>query len=445
MWVGPGSAMGVLAFLCGLWVGLTAGAAPLDAQIRSSLSGASAPSVFLDCQGRMPCNRQHFRTELRFVNWARDRADSDVHVIVTSEDVGGGGRRFTFDFIGLGEMAALTDQLTYTSQGSDVSAETLDGMTRTLRLGLLRYAVEGGLGNDFDVRFTGAVDEAEPEQPDESGASAQGGAYDPWNYWTFRAGLSGQLDLRESRTQTEVNPSLNADRVTENWKFNFRGRLDFRREGRELSDGTVVRDDRDDWSSEILIVRSVGGNLSVGVETRARNSITDNQNARIELAPAVEYNYFPYVEATRRQLIAQYSFGLEHSNYREETVYGVEVETLPQHRIAVQYNAREQWGNAGMGVDFSQYIHDTGLYSMGIGGNVNYRILRGLDLNLFGRASWVKDEIHTPASSISDEDILLGRQRLPSAYDYRASVGFSYRWGSSFTNVVNTRFSQGVF
>ena len=55
----------------------------------------------------------------------------------------------------------------------------------------------------------------------------------------------------------------------------------------------------------------------------------DNQKARLEIAPAVEYNYSAYADATRRQFIAHYSVGVEHSSYIEETVLGVEEETLP--------------------------------------------------------------------------------------------------------------------
>ncbi|MEX2572198.1 MAG: hypothetical protein WD737_12935, partial [Gemmatimonadota bacterium] len=189
------------------------------AQLASSATAGTAevPSVFLDCQGRMPCDRTHFRTEIDFVNWAQDRADSDVHVIATSEDVGGGGTRYTLDFIGLGEMEELTDQLTYTSSGSDVFAETLEGLTQALRIGLMRYAVQGGLGPDFDVRFTGNLGGAGDAANGDAATVTQVG--DPWNYWTFRVGLSGNLELRETSTETRVNPSFSADRVTEGWKL----------------------------------------------------------------------------------------------------------------------------------------------------------------------------------------------------------------------------------
>ncbi len=399
------------------------------------------PAVFLDCQGGPNCNQEQFRTEITFVNWARDRADSDIHVIFTSQEMAGGGREYTMDFLGRGGFAGEDDQLRYRQSGQDVQAETMDGLARTLRIGLLRYAVASGLGPSLDVRYDGA-----PVTPDmQNGAGAEQAFYDPWNSWTFRLGVSGDVDLRETQTETRLNPQFNADRVTEAWKLNLEARIDLRRERRELSDGREVRDDRNDWQLSSLVVRSVGPHMGLGIDADFRNSVQRNQSARVRLSPAVEYNYYPYSEATRRQFIAHYSVGIEHSNYFEETILGVERETLPVHRVGVQYRAREEWGNAGVGMDAKQYLHSGGeYYSFGISGNLDYRILRGLEVNLSGGASMTNDNFYTPAGDISDEDILLGRQSLPSGYQYDLSLGMSYRWGSSFANIVNNRFPQSV-
>jgi len=401
--------------------------------------GATArPAVFLDCQGGPNCNESQFRTEITFVNWVRDRVDSDVHVIFTSQGMSGGNRQYTLDFVGLGAYDGIDDELTFQSSGQDVQLETMDGLARTLRLGLLRYALAAGLGPDLDVRFAG--DAARIDTDSEADLF-----YDPWNSWTFRVALSGDIDLRETQTSTRLNPQFSADRVTDEWKLNLDSRIDVRRQRRDLADGGVVRDDRNDWSLSALVVRSVGGHMGIGIDSDFRNSVQRNQSARIRISPAVEYNLYPYSEATRRQFIAHYSVGVEHSNYIEETIFQVTRETLPVHRVGVQYRAREQWGNAGVGIDTNQYLHDGGsFYSLGINGDLSYRILRGLEVNLSGGATLNRDNIHTPAGDISDEDILLGRQSLPSGYQYQASLGLSYRWGSSFANVVNNRFPRSV-
>ena len=422
------------------------GASPSSAQVPSGLENASAspPAVFLDCQARRNCNERQFRTEIEFVNWVRDRADSDLHVIFTSQSAGA-GRQYTMDFVGRDALEGMDNQLTFTTDGQEVQSEVMDGLARTLRLGLVQYALASGMGSNLDVEFQGQADGGNGDRSlggsDHMGAEA---AYDPWDYWTFQVSLSGNMDVRETRTSTRLNPRLNAGRVTEGWKLNFHTRFDMRRDRRDLADGREVRDDRDNWRFTSLVVRSISDHVSMGLDADLRNSVQRNQHARLQFNPAVEYNYYPYAQATRRQLIAHYSVGMEHSNYMEETVFGATQETLPQHRLGVQYRAREEWGNAGAGIDANQYLHDGGFYSFGIQADLSYRIVRGLELNVSGSAAMVNDNIHTPAQDISDEDILLGRQALPSSYRYETSVGLSYRWGSSFANVVNTRFPRSV-
>jgi hypothetical protein len=416
---------------------------PLEAQLGSSdrVTPQIRPRVFLDCQFRRNCDSDHFRTEIQFVNWVRDRTDADVHVIFTGTGAGGDGMQYTLDFVGRRDLAGMNDRLTYTSMGTDVRAEVIEGLTRSLRLGLLRYAVETGQGRNFEVSFTGQPASA---NADAGNGEGEGELRDPWNFWTFRFGLSGDLDLQERRSVRRLNPSLGADRVTEAWKVNVSLWANLRRERVELGDGREVRNDTDSWRVGALVVRSISEHMSVGLDTDARNSIVFNQRVRVSVRPAIEWNYYPYMQATRRQLIAHYSAGMEFSDYYEETIFGEEQEVLPQHRVAIQYRAREQWGNAGIGIETSQYLHDASLYSYGMNGDLSYRIARGLELNVAGGASRVNDQIHVAASEFSDEDVLLGRVSLPTGYQYEASIGFNYRWGSTMANIVNNRFPRSV-
>jgi len=420
-----------------------------EAQLRSSVLAedtGSALRVFVDCQGPpMWCNRNHFRTEIQWVSWMNDRADADVHVIITSEAVGGGGRRFNLDFIGRGAMAALTDALTYISSGTDVQIETLDGITQALRMGLLRYAVEAGWGTEFDVAFDPRAVLATSGGGDAASGDAEGVAtlYDPWNYWTFRVGMNGNMNVQQSRSSHRLNPSFGADRVTETWKFNLNAFASYDRERIELSN-RVVRNDRDGWNVNTVIVRSISTHLSTGASIRGGSSTQNNRTARVTVNPAIEWNYYPYSEANRRQLITHYGAGVQYNQYEKETVFGVTTESVPLHTLGIQYRAVEGWGNAGVSFDASQYLHRSGLYSFGASGNLSFRVVRGLDLNLNASGEWIQDQIHIPAASLSEEDILLGRLSLPTGYRYQASLGFNYRWGSSFSNIVNTRFPSSV-
>lgn len=420
----------------------TAIAGPAFAQLSSSSTQAArvAPRVFLDCQRLVPCDDDYFQTEIRFVNWARDREDADVHVLVTGETVGGGGRRYTMEFIGRGDMAHLSDVLTYVASGTDVELQTLEGLTQTLRIGLVRYAVQTGLGNEFEISYSGAG----PVAAEEGAVAPVTAVRDPWNFWTFRVGFSGSMSVTENRSSYRANPSVSADRVTEDWKVNLNFSSNARWEKITLANDRVVRNDANNWSSSTLLVRSLSPRLSAGFTTSAGSSVANNTKIRMEIAPGVEWSYFPYVEASRRQLLAHYGIGLERSSYREETIFNVTEETVPFHKLGIQYRAVAPWGNAGIGLDASQYLHKSGLYNLGASGNISLRLMRGLELSLSASGSRVRDQIYVPLADISEEDILLGRQNLPTGYDYQASIGLNYRWGSSFSNIVNVRFPATV-
>ncbi len=58
------------------------------------------------------------RTEVTFINYVRDRTDADVHVLVTTQETGGGGIEYTAKFIGLGRFAGV-DQTLKVLRGPD--------------------------------------------------------------------------------------------------------------------------------------------------------------------------------------------------------------------------------------------------------------------------------------------------------------------------------------
>ena len=77
------------------------GGPPATASVAPDTILKSALRVYLDCQGGVRgCDRDFFVQELGFVNWVRDRFDSDVHLLLTSLNAGTGGREITVNFLG---------------------------------------------------------------------------------------------------------------------------------------------------------------------------------------------------------------------------------------------------------------------------------------------------------------------------------------------------------
>ncbi|MBU1475722.1 MAG: hypothetical protein KJ768_12765 [Acidobacteria bacterium] len=88
-----------------------------------------APRVFLDCRF---CDRDYFRDNLTYINFVRDRADADVHVLVTNQDTGSGGTEYTFAFIGLGEFQDMTFTIAHPTGPSDTRDEVRSGQLAVL-------------------------------------------------------------------------------------------------------------------------------------------------------------------------------------------------------------------------------------------------------------------------------------------------------------------------
>jgi hypothetical protein len=415
-------------------LGLLLAGSPLAAQ--DVETNGSRPKVFFDCQGRN-CNSEYYRTEIDWVDWVRDRNDSDVHLILTSQTTGAGGREYLFDFIGEGDHTEYTNQLHFQSSPTDTNREVLDGITYTLSLGLAHFGAAEGFGQLIDIEgtvrpgFDPATRVVSAEEVD-----------DPWNLWVFRISGNANLNGEETRTTKRVNGGFNASRVTPTWKLNFNGNVNFSQREIELTDSPDFTDKRTDWGLSQLVAYSLADHWSVGARGNLRKQTNVNQNLRVEITPSIEYSYFPYEEATRRSLTALYSIGPGYRDYIEETVFGETSETRFEHAFTLQFSQRQPWGNAGITVRGSQYLHDLDLYNFSMRGNVNFRIVRGLSVNARGNIAWVNDQIYLSAEGVSDEEALLNLQRQNQNFTYGVQVGFSFQFGSIYNNVVNNRFDR---
>jgi len=61
-------------------------------------------------------------------------------------------------------------------------------------------------------------------------------------------------------------------------------------------------------------------------------------------------------------------------------------------------------------------------------------------LSLNAGYSQIHNQISLPKGGATLEEILLNRKILATNYSYSMSIGFSYTFGSIYSNVVNPRF-----
>ncbi|MFQ6047482.1 MAG: hypothetical protein ACE5PT_14180 [Gemmatimonadales bacterium] len=411
-------------------------AAPTLAQepAPSAQQAGEALLVFLDCQVPF-CDFDHFRREISFVNWMRDRQDAQVHVLVTAQMTGGGGWEFTFAFIGREEFTGQEDTLTYTSRNTDTSAEVREGLTQALKLGLVRYAARTPLGSQLLIDFRPEI-AAAPTLP--GGPEA-----DPWNLWTFRVSLNGSMNGESQQSGYSVRGNASASRTTENFKINLSVFGRYNRDEFELDDTTTFVDTRENYSADALLVWSLGPHWSLGLGADANRSTRQNFDLSTSLGPAVEYNIFPYEESTRQAITFLYRLEGTAFDYQELTVENKTSQVLTRHSFGVAAAVQQPWGQLNMSVRGTQYLHDLETHRIDTFGGFNIRLFRGLSFNMFGNFSRIKDQFFLPAAGLTEEEILRQRRARETDYRFRVNAGFSFRFGSKFNNVVNPRIGGG--
>ncbi len=402
------------------------------------LLAQSRPRVFFDCAGPR-CDSRYYRTEIDWVNWVNDRTDADVHLIMTSQPTGAGGREFLFDFNGVGEHEEYRRAHGFRSLPTDTERETLDGIVHSLSLGLATFAEEAGFRGLTQIT---SIDRAEAAV--ERGVVSEEEVQDPWNLWVFRIDAEAGIDGESQSRETDLEVGVSASRVTPEWRIRFSGEVEHDRYSIELSDG-VFEDARTGWDAESEVVYALFDHWSTGLDLSASRNLNYNQNFRFEATPAIEYSVFPYDEATRRSFTFHYTIGPAYRDYVERTIYGETSETRWEQAMDIRFTQRQRWGNASVNLRGSHFLHDFDQRLLRLGNYLSLRVVRGIELTLSGDVSWVNDQIYLPAESASDEEALLDLQQRATDFDYRLEVGFEIQFGSIYNNVVNNRFRRRRF
>jgi hypothetical protein len=404
---------------------------PIDASAQAPGAPGKPLRVYLDCNN---CFDDYLRTEIQWVDFVRQREDADVHLLSSSNETGGGGREVVLRFVGVGRFQGSDHELRAVTLTGDTEDTRRRAILRTVSVGLLHYVAREGLPADLNVSV----------RPDREDAAAQT-TTDPWNFWVFSLRGDASVDAEESNRQWNWDFGASADRVTRQWILGFGVNFEheterFNLDEEEDEEFEVTRRERD---FDMFAAKSFGEHWSAGLRAGLRSSTFENTNFSIDLAPAVEFNAFPYSEYATRQLRFEYSLGVEHARYEEITLFDKLRETLPIHQAQVTLDQRQPWGTLQAGVEWSQYLSDASKYRLEVDGDVSIRLVRGLSLNLEGSASRVRDQISLPRRDASPEEVLLRLRELRSGYEVSFNVGISYSFGSIFNNIVNPRFGRG--
>jgi hypothetical protein len=416
----------VILLLAAAFVLLAVAVSPAQTPQPQADPRAGALRVFFDCDA---CDDNYLRTEITFVDHMRDRADADVHVLVTTQQTGGGGVEYTIKYIGLGRFAGIEQTLKHFAAQTQTDDERRAGLATILRLGLVRYAAETPLASRIKIGF---------DAPKTAGPSTA--ARDPWNYWTFRLGASGELDGEESGSERSFSGSISANRTTNAWKLAFDVAGEFSREKFVLDEGETFTSDAKEIEFDALVTKSLTGHWSAGLVGAMQTSIFSNYDLRTRLGGGLEYDVFPYAESTKRILALMYTVGVETADYRELTVFGELSETLMDHRFESTLNLTQPWGSASASFELVQYLSKPDKYRISTFGDLEVRLFKGFALELFAEASRRRDQLSLRRGDATNEEILVRQRELATGYEYEFGFGISYTFGSIFNNIVNPRF-----
>jgi hypothetical protein len=384
-------------------------------------------SVYLDCP---PCDYNFLREQLNFINYVRDPELADLHIFVTGIGTTG-GREFNISFIGKRAFSSINYDLTYQASRNNSTDDTRQGMVRTMKAGLMPYINQSPLAGQFSVKYESNGNEREIFVSE----------YDPWNYWTFEAYL-GNISLGLESNQTNFNSrwGIIIDRVTEEWKFTIRPYFNYSLREIKRDDQATVRRTVKRHGLDTHALKSIDEHWSVGVIGNYVTRNDRNLKHHYELSPAVEFSLLPYELATRRAITLTYYIGFSYTSYFEKTIFGKLEENLMNQNLQAAVNIRQPWGNLYGNMRASHYFHDMDLRRYGISGGSSFRLSKGLSLNLNTNLQMIQDQITLPAGNTSLEDILLQQRQLATNYTFSGSIGISYKFGSEYANVVNTRF-----
>lgn len=384
-----------------------------------------ALKVFFDCSR---CDAEYIRREISFVNYVRDRKEAEVHIMVTNERTGSGGRIYTLDFLGQNGFAELSDTLTYASKTDDTDEEIRQGLVKTIKLGLMPYVFKNPLAQFLDIHYSPPVEEKVVK--------------DKWNHWVFNIDLGGELDGEKSEMSQEWDGRFSVSKITPEWKLDFDLEYEIDKDEFDTDDG-LISSTQESQSLDGLIVKSINDHWSVGGRFDLRSDSYMNYKFSALLGPGIEYDIFPYSESTRKQVRILYSVGYSYNNYFDTTIYNKTEEGLFGHSLEVGIEFTQKWGSIYGNLSYSNYFHDWSKNNLSSFISFNFRVAKGLELRFGGGGSIIHDQLALVKGGASLEEILLQRQELETNYSYFTRFSVSYTFGSIYNNVVNPRFGNG--
>jgi len=393
---------------------------------------AKAVKIFLDCND---CDMNYTRQEIPYINYVRDVREAEVFILVTRQDAGSGGEQFTFTFQGQGKFKGMNDTLTFTSSPDQTSTIIREKRTNMLKMGLMRYVAKTPLFHEIEIKHNSELESEE--------------VVDRWNNWVFELSTEPQYQSEETNKQLELRNSINVSKITPDIKLEVEMDHFFNREKFIENVNTDSATTNTYTTSALMVsnlfVKSLSEHWSAGLRWVMGSSTRENFNFRTDFLPSIEYDIYPYSEATHRQLRILYGAGLQINNYIDTTVYNKAKETLYLQSLNIAFQIQKKWGSINLLLIGSNYFHDLSKNRIELMSSVNIRIVKGLALRINGGIAHINDQLNLKKGDVSEAERLLQLRELATKYRVEGGIELTYTFGSIYNNIVNPRFSSSDF
>ncbi|MBU1187266.1 MAG: hypothetical protein KKD56_03845 [Acidobacteria bacterium] len=414
----------LLAALILLVVAAPLSAAAADPSIQVDPSQTGKLKVYADLSDD---DLRGLQESMGFVQFVKSVEQAEVVIEIQLERQDDGSIKKNITFRGKNRFENDDDRISLLV-GSDFEGEASGKkLAQGIKMTLMRYAGKTPLRDRLSIGFQAKVKPTD--------------VVCKWDFWVFSLNASTWMNGESLYKSAMLYGSVSAVRVTPDLKVRLS--IGGMNNVSEFSyDGTEIDSSSNSRSFSGMIVKSIDDHWSVGAYLGAAASSYGNTDFSLSPAPAVEYDLFPYSQSTKRQLRFLYRIGLNLVDYTEETIYQKTKESLLKESLSVTLFLKQKWGTATASLEGSHYFHDFSKNRLVFNGDLSFRLLKGLNLNLDINYSRINDQLSLPRGGASLEEILLQRRELETTYRYGFSVGISYTFGSTKSSVVNPRFGS---
>jgi hypothetical protein len=262
---------------------------------------------------------------------------------------------------------------------------------------------------------------------------------DRWNFFVLQLQGNGFLQTESRQAFANADADIRIRRVTERNAIRFGWIQSVRYNRFEIDDSTVVTNTVRNGVAFARGVKALGPRLSIGLLTNAGFSEFTNTEFFWRAAPVIEYNLFPWKEATSRQIALSYGLGPRFFRWKERTIFDRTSEWRLQQELVLGSDVRQSWGSVNASVRYASYIPELKRWNLSLTGQSSLNLVKGLSFNLGGGATLIRDQIFLAAAGQTPEEILTQRRALASNFSVFVFTGLSYSFGSIYNSVVNPR------